>query len=357
MDPASHRVAHRGLLIGICLVQVALFDLAAAEPSRSVPASTSPAATETRTPVRLVFVGDIMLDTLPGEVIAEGRDPFAAFADVLADADLAIGNLECVIATVGEKVSKPYNFRAHPRCLPFVGKHFDALSLANNHTGDFGPEALVECLTLLKQRGMPAFGAGRNLVEAHQPWIVECRGVRLALLGYNEFKPREFQAGNDRAGVAWSEDERVLDDIRVARDVHHADVIIPFMHWGWEEEGDPNDRQRQFARMMVEAGASMVIGGHPHVTQGAEYHRGRLIVYSLGNFVFDGFDTPETNTGWALRLRLDKDGVIGWDTVVARIDREGLPSPAWDAMSPGDPDGIGTIDMRRAQPPENVSRR
>jgi poly-gamma-glutamate capsule biosynthesis protein CapA/YwtB (metallophosphatase superfamily) len=74
---------------------------------------------------------------------------------------------------------------------------------------------------------------------------------------------------------------------------------------------------------MIDAGASLVVGGHPHVTQDIEYYQGKLIVYSLGNFVFDGFDLPAARTGWLLRLTLDRDGLVSWDTVAAQIDEDG----------------------------------
>lgn len=111
------------------------------------------------------------------------------------------------------------------------------------------------------------------------------------MLSYNEYKPRSFEAGPDWPGIAWSEDSQVTSDIRAAR-AAGTDLVIPFMHWGWERELAPTERQRQLARLMIDAGADLVVGGHPHVTQGAEYYRGKLIVYSLGNFVFDGFDAP-----------------------------------------------------------------
>jgi poly-gamma-glutamate synthesis protein (capsule biosynthesis protein) len=109
------------------------------------------------------------------------------------------------------------------------------------------------------------------------------------------------------------------------------------MHWGWERELQPSARQRQLARTMIDAGADMVIGGHPHVTQGTEYYRGKLIVYSLGNFVFDGFDPPEipeTREGWLLRLSVDRNGLIEWNTVAARMDHEGTPHPVPGALTP-----------------------
>ena len=277
--------------------------------------------------VRLTFAGDIMLDTLPGEYIAAGKDPFADFAKIFAAADASIGNLECVVATTGEKLDKKYTFRAHPRTLPFLRKHFAALSLANNHSGDYGHVAFLEQLDLLRAHQIGYFGGGKNTVEARTPLVLERKGLKIAILGYNEFKPRYFEAGPSWPGLAWSVDEQVTADIRAARTIHKADLVIPFMHWGWEHETGPDARQRQLAHMMIDAGADVVVGGHPHVTQGAEYYRGKLIVYSLGNFVFDGFDLPEQKRGWLLRLTLDRQGLVAWETLAAQMDDEGTPHP------------------------------
>ncbi|BCB25458.1 hypothetical protein SKTS_03440 [Sulfurimicrobium lacus] len=288
-------------------------------------------------PVRLIFVGDIMLDDGPGKVIQSGRDPLVHFAATLAEADFTVGNLECPVATVGQPLeSKIFSFRAHPRVLPILKGRFNALAVANNHSGDYGKDAFLETLTLLEKNGLPYFGGGRDLAAAHAPLWIERKGLRIALLNYNEFKPRSFEAGPDWAGIAWSEDSQVVADIRAAR-AADADLVIPFMHWGWERELQPSERQRQLARTMIDAGADVVIGGHPHVTQGAEYYRGKLIVYSLGNFVFDGFDPPEipeTREGWLLRLSMDRKGLIAWDTVAARMDHEGTPHPVPGTETP-----------------------
>lgn len=287
-----------------------------------------------RQTVSLVIVGDIMLDTLPGKAIEQGRDPFAPFAAQLAAADLRVGNLECVVANGGEPSAKIYTFRAHPRTLPVLARHFDAVSLANNHSGDFGRAAFTEMLDRLDRQGIGRFGGGRNLREAHAPLILERHGLRIALLGYNEFLPRRFEADYDAPGVAWSEDEQVRADIRNARTAHRADLVIPYTHWGWEYEPRGTTRQRRLARLMIDAGADAVVGGHPHVTQDTEIYRGKPIIYSLGNFLIDGFETPETTTGWLLRLELDKDGVASWRTVTARLDAEGIPHPDLQAASP-----------------------
>lgn len=285
-------------------------------------------------PVTLVFAGDIVLDDVAGAMIARGRDPFAAFAPLFKNADIRLGNLECVVATTGSAGDKNYTFRAHPRVLPVLKRHFDAMALANNHSGDYGREAFAEMLGLLPAAGLQFFGGGRNLTEAHTPLIVERKGLRIALLGYNEFMPRSFEADSDAPGVAWSEDEQVVADIHAARRVHRADLVIPVMHWGWENEPVANARQRQLARRMVDAGADAVIGGHPHVTQDIEHYRGKPIVYSVGNFVMKETDNANQRVGWVLRLRLDATGVQAFDTRAARIDMEGVPTPDYNTASP-----------------------
>ena len=285
-------------------------------------------------PVRLVFVGDIMLDDGPGRLIARGGDPLAPFARELADADYTIGNLECPIASVGKAMeSKIFAFRADPRVVDRLKGRFDALAVANNHSGDYGKAAFLETLAHLDRAGIPYFGGGRDLTAAHAPQWIEKNGLRIALLAYNEYKPRAFEAGPDWPGIAWSEDSQVKSDIRAAR-AAGADLVIPFMHWGWEREPAPTERQRQLARLMIDAGADLVVGGHPHVTQGAEYYRGKLIVYSLGNFVFDGFDAPAEKRGWLLRLTLGRSGLLAWETVVAQMDADGTPQPQPGALSP-----------------------
>ena len=279
--------------------------------------------------VSIAFVGDIMLDETPGKVIKSGRDPFAPFASILDSADIRIGNLECVVATKGTaQADKPYTFRAHPRTLQVLKRHFDAVALANNHSGDFGPVAFAQMLGLLENQGIAYFGGGRDLAQAHRPLIIERNGLRVALLGYNEFFPRSFEADTDKPGIAWSEDEQIRLDIGLARSRYRADLVIPVMHWGWEHEPLAGKRQRQLARLMIAAGADAVVGGHPHVIQDVEQYQGKPIIYSLGNFVFDGFTDPDNTTGWLLRMELDRQGVRGWRTVSARIDHEGTPHPA-----------------------------
>lgn len=278
--------------------------------------------------VSVVVVGDIMLEGGPLRAMQKGRDPFASFAPLFKSADVRVGNLECVVATVGSvEPDKPNTFRVPPSTLKYVRKHFDAVGLANNHSGDFGPKAFTQMLGLLKREGLGYYGGGLNLSEAHTPWVVERKGVRIAFLGYNEFQPRNFEADHDRAGIAWSEDEQVVRDIAAARSQWHADVVIPIMHWGWEE-ATANPRQRALARRMIDAGADAVIGGHPHQVQDTDVYKGKPIFYSLGNFVFEGFADKVNNIGWALRMEVNKTGVTSWQLHTAHIDGQGVPRNA-----------------------------
>ena len=305
--------------------------------SAMAPAQTSDKAKT----VSLLFVGDMVLDDLPGKAMEQGVDPYLAVSSLFQHADIRVGNLECVIATGGKAVEKNFTFRAHPRSLPILKKYFDALSIANNHSGDYGPSAFAEMLNFLDEHKIGHFGGGHNLMQAHRPFLIEKNGIKIALLGYDEFMPRSFEANLNTPGVAWSEDDFVVRDIKAAREIDGADIVIPFMHWGWENEMKAGKRQRELARIMIDAGADAVVGAHPHVIQDTEHYRGKPIIYSLGNFMMDAVDNETQTRGWALRLHVNKTGVAAWDTQVTKIDpKTGIPvlladekSPCWDKKS------------------------
>ena len=286
--------------------------------------------------LNLAFAGDIMLDDGPGRYAANGGDTLAAVAPILARADYRIANLETSVAANATGAANPnkiYTFRAAPDTLQALKGRFDAVSLANNHSGDYGHAAFLETIAHLDQLGIGHVGGGKNLAAAHAPLWIERKGLKIAVLAYNEYKPRSFEAGADWPGVAWSEDSEVIADIRAARRAG-ADLVIPFMHWGWEREQHSDARQRKLAHAMIDAGAGMVVGSHPHVTQETESYRGRPIIYSLGNFVFDGFDKPAEKTGWILVSTLDEQGVLNWHTVEVQMDGDGIPHPSAAARTP-----------------------
>jgi poly-gamma-glutamate synthesis protein (capsule biosynthesis protein) len=209
-----------------------------------------------------------------------------------------------------------------------LARHFDAVSVANNHTGDYGSVAFSDMLAKLRSAGIQAFGGGLHLADAHRPLIFERNGLRIAFLGYNDFMPRSFEADTDKPGSAWASEADILADIRTARSEYGAHLVIPVMHWGVEYEPFANPHQRELAHLMIDVGADAVVGGHPHVTQDIEVYQGKLIVYSLGNFVFNGFNTVSTTTGWLLQLGLGFEGVRDWTILPVRLDRHGTPRMA-----------------------------
>lgn len=284
--------------------------------------------------ISVVFVGDVMLADGPGRLVRAGRDPFARFAALLRDADLTIGNLECVISAKGRPEDKPYTFRAPKKALPLLKKYFSAVSVANNHSGDFGKVAYADMLDQLERSGVPYFGGGRNLREAHRPFIREVKGKRIGILGYDGFFPRSFEALTDAPGNAWLDEDYVVAGIRHAKEQLGVDFLIVYPHWGWEYQPMASERQQRMARLMIDSGADAVVGGHPHVTQNIELYQGKPIFYSLGNFVFDGFTDEDTRTGWLLKLTLAADGTLDWTIREAKIDRQGVPTPGKTVQRP-----------------------
>jgi poly-gamma-glutamate capsule biosynthesis protein CapA/YwtB (metallophosphatase superfamily) len=294
---------------------------ACAEERAGVARKVSPAGTAS-----VVLVGDVMLDNGPGHAIASGRDPFAACAELLLDADFTIGNLECVLGSAGKMVPKAYSFRAAGDSPRFLKRYFTAVSLGNNHAFDFGPEGLVQTLDLLDRETIGRFGAGRTLAEARRPLVLEKDGLKIAILAANGFRADSYAATADTPGVAPLAEADVLADIAAAR--KQADVVVPFVHWGDELVAGPLEADRSFARKMIDAGAAAVIGSHPHVTQTVDVYRGAPIVYSLGNFVFDYYpcDPPEW-TGWVVKLTAAKGEPVAVETRAVVLDAAGLPKP------------------------------
>jgi poly-gamma-glutamate synthesis protein (capsule biosynthesis protein) len=280
--------------------------------------------------VRIVFVGDIMLDGGPGHLVSLGKDPFAACAQLFAGADLVVGNLECVVGDDGQRQVKPHVFKGPERSVEFLRRHFHALSLANNHTLDFGPGGVVGTLRRVREGGIATFGAGANQAESRKPLVIERKGRRIGLLGFNEFYMEDYAATADRAGNNPLVAEDLLADIATAKGKLGCDIVIPFLHWGEEGEPEPRPDQRALARKCVAAGATAVIGCHPHVTQSVETIGNSKIVYSLGNFVFDYYpDDPEESIGWVAILDFPADGSrpVGLRTIPVRMTPAGVPEP------------------------------
>ncbi len=251
----------------------------------------------------LLFAGDVMLSRTVGSRMEARKDwsfPFRLIADTMRSADFRYCNLECPVSDRGGNLHHLYSFRSDPRALAGLkAAGFTVVSQANNHTYDWGPEALLDSLDRLRGAGILPVGAGQNIMAAHYPLLIKVGGLRLALLAYVDIDPKSAAAGVDRPGVAWLDAPEVLADIRFARPL--ADLVIVCPHWGVEYAAKPTRDQVELAHRMIDAGADMVVGSHPHVVQPLEKYHGRWIAYSLGNFVFDQQD-PATRRGLILRV-------------------------------------------------------
>jgi len=310
----------RGLLLGLTLL--------ATQPI--TPAMAGEAV------VRTVFVGDVMLAESEGtgRLIARGGDPFGKVREMLSAAELRVANFESSAGTTGTPdPDKPFSFRTAQSALPGFAALFQAAGVANNHAGDFGRKDFVETISALEQAGATTFGGGAEPARAHRAAIIERHGVKIAFLGYLDFLPRWFAVAPGLPGVAWLDEDQAALDIARAR-AQGADVVVIVPHWGMEHEPRANERQRRLARAMLDAGADAVIGGHPHVVQDVEIYKGKPIVYSLGNFVFDGFEDEDNVTGWALFADIDKKGIASIATRVVRMDADGSPAPEPTKVGP-----------------------
>jgi poly-gamma-glutamate capsule biosynthesis protein CapA/YwtB (metallophosphatase superfamily) len=270
----------------------------------------------------LLFVGDVMLSRAVGARMQSAGDwafPFTEIGETLAAADLTFGNLECPVSDVGRNRHHLYSFRADPRALEglkFAG--FDVLSVANNHMYDWGPEALLDTARRLREAGIRPVGAGANDLEAHYPVLVDLGGLRIAFLAYVNIDPKEAMAAPDRPGVAWLEPDRVMADIRFARPL--ADIVVVGLHWGIEYATRPRRGQIELAHHMIDAGADLIVGGHPHVVQPLEEYHGRWIAYSLGNCVFDQKD-PATRRAIMLKVTTRGKQIAEVAATPIQIDR------------------------------------
>lgn len=240
-----------------------------------------------KTDIAFSAVGDVTFSS--SSAVWQG-DPFVRLAGVatkLAASDLTFGNLETPISDRGTRwPNKKYHFLAKPESADALkNSGFDVVSLANNHTLDFGYEAFDDTMKLLTEREIVGVGGGANWEEATAVRYVEKNGHKLAFIAQSQITPIEFAAKEDKAGNFYRQELDVMLE-RIAEAKQEADFVIVSMHWGKEYSYDANGRQINEAHQLIDAGANVVLGHHPHRIQGIEFYKDSLIAYSLANFVF-----------------------------------------------------------------------
>lgn len=250
--------------------------------------------------VRLLFAGDVYLS----DHVLEAYDAAGGIDGVLSQgyqaeiqaADYFVTNEEFPFSTRGTPApDKQFTFRVHPEKVKLMQEMgIDLVTLANNHALDYGRDAMLDTIDTLDRAGIRHVGAGKNLAEARKPAIVELNGRTFAFIGATRVYPEaDWAAGTDSAGMfsAYDGGAQLAEEVKAAK--QQADYVIAYVHWGIEREEMPNEVQKSIAHRLVDAGADLVVGAHPHVLQGIEYYQGVPIAYSLGNFVF-GSSIPST---------------------------------------------------------------
>jgi poly-gamma-glutamate synthesis protein (capsule biosynthesis protein) len=233
------------------------------------------------------------------------RDPHTAvgpFTDVLSAADIAIGNLETALGTGGTPENKDFTFQAPASAVDALrAGGFDAVSMANNHGRDFGPDGLEESLAIKEaQPDHFIIGIGRNEAEAYAPFTTTVRGQRIAVIGATQVLDGElvesWTATPNHPGLASAKRvDALVAAVQQAR--ANAETVVVFLHWGIERNDCPSDVQTTLARQLVDAGADIVIGGHAHRVQGAGMLGNAFVGYGLGNFDFTAVGAGSERTG------------------------------------------------------------
>ena len=291
------------------------------------PSSTTTATVPEPEPSRewtLLAGGDVLMDrTEPA-----GIDPFEFIDPSLASADIAVVNAEMAISDRGTPaINKRFVFRAPPGTAERIAAAgIDVANLANNHARDYGADALLDTVTLLETAGVVALGAGADDTEAYGHRVLHAGGdVRVAFLGASMILPRASPAGPDWPGIASARPStRVVESVRDA--ARSADVVIVVIHWGLERHTCPSADQVAIARQLLDAGADAVIGQHPHVLQPVTFADGKLVAYSLGNFVWHPRSGLTGETG-VLQIDFDADRIVGWRFHPHLLDAYGAPRP------------------------------
>jgi poly-gamma-glutamate capsule biosynthesis protein CapA/YwtB (metallophosphatase superfamily) len=247
---------------------------------------------------RLILGGDVMLSRHVARVAREKRDPAFPLRDLaplLQAADIAFVNLESPFSDRGAVVEHGMIFKAEPEmiaALELAG--VDVVSTANNHARDQGSHGVEFTLDWLERHKIAVAGTGSSAEAAHAGAIVERHGIKFGFLAYTYDQSNGNHTDTDDR-VAIMDVARMRED--VSRLAARADAIIVSMHAGAEYSPKSNTQQVAFARAAIDAGASVVVGHHPHVTQPWERYGQGVIYYSLGNLVFDQFQRLETQRG------------------------------------------------------------
>jgi poly-gamma-glutamate synthesis protein (capsule biosynthesis protein) len=266
--------------------------------------------------------------------------PWTGLGSLLQGADLAVANLESALTSQGKPMDKPYLIRAHPRWgQTLVAAGLDLVTLANNHALDFGQAGLDGTLSTLRDLGVATVGAGPSPEAARRPARFNLNGVRVAVLSYLATRWNGSEDVPATEQLAWAQVAAVQADVRAVRD--QVDLVVVLLHAGTEYATAPSPDQVSVAHAAIDAGADLVAGHHAHVTQTVERYEDGLIVYGLGDALFD-IPRSATRRGELLRVHATQDGLTQvelwpfWieDAIRPQLLDNGLGAPEFSIVYP-----------------------
>ena len=278
--------------------------------------------------ITLALAGDTMLGRSVGERLSAGAAADSlvapAVAEAMRGADVTILNLECCISDRGSPWPAPgkaFFFRAPPAAIDVLrGLGVDAVTLANNHALDFGPDALLDTRNYFEAAGIAVVGAGVDEAEARMPVVLTVAGMRVGLIGFTDH-PEDFAAGPTRPGVAYADlgggaPSWLLDRVRATR--AQCDVLLVTPHWGPNMVAEPLPEIRSAAAELLGAGATLVAGHSAHVFHGVQ---GRVL-FDLGDFLDDYAVDPRlrNDLGLLWLVTLDAGGPLRLEALPLGLD-------------------------------------
>ncbi|MFZ0624920.1 MAG: CapA family protein [Acidimicrobiia bacterium] len=292
--------------------------------------TTSPTTTTTIPPKGYLVIqgtGDVAVDPdyIPA-LVTNGWDyAWSGLDGLFLDDDLTVINLECVPSDIGAPLDKEFVFRCPTEALPSLAANgVDVANMGNNHSGDFGKEALVDGRDSLIAAGVAPVGAGRDVEEAGQPALFEVNGWKIAVVGFGGVAPNDsWYATEDTPGMRSGDDTpSMVEAVRAADEV--ADIVVVVVHWGRELDTTPRPDDVERANAMIEAGADVIFGGHSHRLQPLDLVEGAPVFWSLGNFVWPHLSEASATTAVA-RVVVSPDGSMDACLIPAYIESHGHP--------------------------------
>ncbi|MDO4488047.1 MAG: CapA family protein [Eubacteriales bacterium] len=270
--------------------------------SETTAPETEPETQREPEPLTMVFAGDILFDAkyavMASLLERSGGNPDITKAfdgellSIMRDADIFMVNNEFPYSERGAaREGKMYTFRAKPSYVSLLNDMgVDIAALANNHMFDYGEDALLDTLDILKEAGIPYAGAGRNIEEASAPVFLGNEDIRVGFLSATQIEryssPDTRGATAEKSGVFRCFDPSLLIE-KIKETKENCDFVVVYVHWGTESTDKLDDSQKKLAKSFREAGADLIIGDHPHVLQGISYEDGVPCIYSLGNYWFN----------------------------------------------------------------------